>query len=175
MFGTHLKRTTTPRTSITEQPNRQAVYTDALAFYSDAVFNAFQRKGVDYAVVKKTIEYDEEPDGRPDTRKQVTSTKASVFGSPRMERAGTSRIERANLTLRMTQRRWTRRTNAHNKSFTHMQAAFALHACHYNWVRRHMTLGTTPAVVLGVADREWSLQDLVGLLEVEEQVRGTVD
>lgn len=90
-------------------------------------------------------------------------------GHPDLKQTGTSRVERANLTLRMSQRRWTRLTNAHSKSFRHMEAAFALHACYYNWCRKHMTLGTTPAVAAGLTDREWTVEDLVALLEREER------
>lgn len=50
-----------------------------------------------------------------------------------------------------------------------MQAAFALHSAFYNWARPHASLdGKTPAMVLGVADRAWTVADLVGLLEAEE-------
>ncbi len=71
----------------------------------------------------------------------------------------------------MSQRRWTRKTNAHSKSFVNMQAAFALHSCFYNWCRVHASLEDkqTPAMALGVADRVWSVEDLVGLLEADER------
>ena len=69
----------------------------------------------------------------------------------------------------MSQRRWTRLTNAHSKSFEHMEAAFALHALHFNWCRKHMSLrGQTPAMAAGLADRVWTLSDLVELLEDQE-------
>jgi len=150
--------------------------TDALGLYADAVFDAFQRLGVNYGQVHKI--YKNAPGqnpGHPEGSVCIGCTKRSVFGSPALEKSGTSRIERANLTLRMSQRRWTRKTNAHSKKFDNMQAAFALHACHYNWARKHAGLeGKTPAMALGVADRVWTIADLVGLLEAEEaKVIGT--
>ncbi len=149
---------------------RPDITTDALGVYADAVFDAFARTGVDYAQVHKVYKNNPVAPGREEGATCIGCDKKSVFGSPRLERAGTSRIERANLTLRMSQRRWTRKTNAHSKSFENMQAAFALHACFYNWARPHATLnGKTPAMVLGVADHVWSVEELVGLLEADER------
>lgn len=37
------------------------------------------------------------------------------------------------------------------------------------WCRKHMTLGTTPAVAAGLSDRQWTVGDLVELLEREER------
>ncbi|MCC6320384.1 MAG: IS1 family transposase [Phycisphaerales bacterium] len=148
---------------------RPELFTDALGAYADAVFDAFARTGVDYATIHKVYDNIETALGRQEAI-CTGCKKRSVFGSPRLERAGTSRIERANLTLRMSQRRWTRKTNAHSKAFANMQAAFALHAAFYNWARPHASLGgKTPAMVLGVANRVWTIGDLVGLLEADER------
>ena len=43
-------------------------------------------------------------------------------------------------------------------------AAVALYFMHYNFCRVHQTLMTTPAVASGLADHEWSIDELVGLL-----------
>ena len=40
---------------------------------------------------------------------------------------------------------------------------------HYNFIRRHKTLGTTPAVAAGIADREWTIDDLTAMLDTEER------
>ncbi|MBK9188497.1 MAG: IS1 family transposase [Phycisphaerales bacterium] len=146
---------------------RPDLTTDGLGVYRDAVFDAFHG-AVDYAQVHKVYQNVEVGPGRVDAV-CAGCDKRSVFGSPKIEKAGTSRVERANLTLRMSQRRWTRKTNAHSKKFENMQAAFALHACFYNWARPHASLnGKTPAMVLGIADRAWTVADLVGLLEADE-------
>lgn len=139
--------------------------TDALGVYADAVFDAFARLGVDYLQVHKSYGRLQDEGHRYSPPQCTACKKRAVFGSPRHELGGTSYIERANLTLRMSQRRWTRLTNAHSKSFNHMLAAFALHSCHYNWARKHATLGKTPAMAQGLTDRQWTIADLVALLD----------
>lgn len=145
--------------------------TDSLGAYASAVSEAFFGLGVDYGQIHKQYR---STSGNPERQYSpsacVGCERKAVRGMPDVRAIGTSIIERANLTLRMSQRRWTRLTNAHSKSFRHMEAAFALHACWYNWCRKHMTLGTTPAQAAGLADRQWSVEDLVGLLEAAERV-----
>lgn len=82
-------------------------------------------------------------------------------------------VERQNLTLRMGSRRFTRLTNAFSKRVQNHAHAVALHYMHYNFIRKHMTLKTTPAVAAGVADCEWTMLDFVKMMEQEEaQVGG---
>lgn len=154
---------------------RPQLTTDALGLYANAVFDAFARLGVDYATIHKEYGQFPEEGHRYSPPECVSCTKRPVFGSPRMERAGTSIIERSNLTLRMSQRRWTRLTNAHSKSFDHMLAAFALHVTWFNFARKHATLGTTPAVAQGLADRAWTMADIVALLEADESRKSDSD
>ena len=45
----------------------------------------------------------------------------------------------------------------------------AWHYFHYNVIRRHKTLGTTPAVKAGIENREWTIADLIQLLKDEER------
>lgn len=82
----------------------------------------------------------------------------------------TSFVERQNLTLRMRNRRFTRLTNAFSKRICNHRHALALHYFHYNFIRRHKTLGTTPAVKAGVTDQEWTVDELIELLENEERL-----
>jgi hypothetical protein len=70
-------------------------------------------------------------------------------------------VERQNLTMRMSMRRFTRLTNAFSKKVDNLQAAVALHFAHYNFVRLHKTLRVTPAMAAGVTGRLWSLDELV--------------
>src|ERR1700676_5555234 len=69
----------------------------------------------------------------------------------------TSYVERQNLTLRMSQKRFARLTNAFSKKLTHHAAAVSLYVTHYNLCRVHEALRTTPGVALGVADRVWTI------------------
>ena len=73
----------------------------------------------------------------------------------------TSLVERQNLTMRMSMRRFTRLTNAFLKKVENLTAAVSLHFAHYNFVRVHRTLRVTPAMEAGVSDRLWTLDELV--------------
>ncbi|MDH2385494.1 hypothetical protein [Bradyrhizobium sp. CER78] len=73
----------------------------------------------------------------------------------------TSYVERQNLTLRMTQKRFARLTNGFSKKLDHHSAAVSLYVAHYNLCRVHEALRTTPAVALGVAERVWTIGDLL--------------
>ena len=76
----------------------------------------------------------------------------------------TSYVERQNLTMRMSMRRFTRLTNAFSKKVENHAASLAIHYFHYNFVRIRQSLRVTPAMAAGVTDRLWSIEDLVGLL-----------
>jgi hypothetical protein len=91
----------------------------------------------------------------------------AVTGNPDPDRVSTSYIERANLTMRMGMRRFTRLTNAFSKKIENHSAAVALHMLHYNFVRIHQTLKVTPAMAAGVANRLWEISDIVALLDDE--------
>ncbi len=73
-----------------------------------------------------------------------------VRGDPDPEHISTSYVERQNLTMRMSMRRFTRLTNAFSKKVENLAAAVSLHFMHYNFCRVHKTLGTTPAVSTAV-------------------------
>lgn len=68
----------------------------------------------------------------------------------------------------MSVRRYTRLTNAFSKRMENHTAAVSLHFMHYNYCRKHQTLGTSPAVAAGVADHVWKIDELIGLLEAAE-------
>nr|WP_246667518.1 transposase [Bradyrhizobium macuxiense] len=88
----------------------------------------------------------------------------------------TSYVERQNLTLRMTQKRFARLTNGFSKKLDHHAAAVSLYVAHYNLCRVHEALRTTPAVALGVAERVWTIGDLLDVvlsLEPNRPVRVT--
>jgi hypothetical protein len=70
-------------------------------------------------------------------------------------------VERHNLTMRMSMRRFTRLTNGFSKKVENHKAAVALHFAHYNFVRVHRSLRVAPAMEARVSDRLWSLDELV--------------
>jgi len=85
------------------------------------------------------------------------------MGRPEWGTISTAYVERQNLTMRMSMRRFTRLTNAFSKKVENLRAAVALHFAYYNLVRIHRTLNVTPAVAAGVTKRQWSIGDLIRL------------
>ena len=82
-------------------------------------------------------------------------------------------MERANLTIRMSLRRFTRLTNAFSKKLENHAAALGLFHAHYNLCRIHKSLRVTPAMAAGVESRVWEIADLVALLpKAEGKTRG---
>jgi IS1 family transposase len=140
--------------------NRVQISSDSLRSYVDAVERAFGAD-VDYGQIVKF--YDAEPIGPGRyAPPRVTGVERKVIaGAPEQVHISTSMVERQNLTMRMSMRRFTRLTNAFSKKFENLQAAVALHFAHYNLVRLHKTLRVTPAMAAGVTDRVWALQELV--------------
>ena len=88
-----------------------------------------------------------------------------VSGNPDPKHVSTSFVERQNLTMRMSMRRFTRLTNAFSKKFENHCHSVALYFMYYNFCRVHQTLRVTPAMESGLADHVWSLEELIGLLD----------
>ena len=84
---------------------------------------------------------------------------------PDPQHISTSYVERQNLTMRMTMRRFTRLTNGFSKKVDNLKANVALHYMHYNFGRIYTTLRVTPAMAAGKADHVWSLEELAALAE----------
>ena len=140
--------------------NRVQLSSDALAAYPESVLEAFG-DAVDYAQIVKS--YEEEPagSGRYSPPRVTSVEKRPVFGEPIEERVSTSYIERQNLSIRMSNRRMTRLTNAFSKKLENHKAAMALHFANYNLCRVHRTLRVTPAMAAGVTDHVWTIAELV--------------
>lgn len=123
--------------------------------------------------------YGAEPNPKESSRRYspaecLGTRKMRVMGSPEEKQVCTSHVERNNLTMRMGMRRFTRLTNAFSKKLEYHLYAVALHTMHYNFCRPHATLTkarggikTTPAMAAGLADRPWTIEDLLSLLDPE--------
>ncbi|MDH3524128.1 MAG: IS1 family transposase [Acidobacteriota bacterium] len=144
--------------------NRIQLTTDGHLMYLEAVDMAFGGE-VDYAMLHK--HYGEEPqqEKRYSPAKYNGSDKKAVSGNPDPAHVSTSYVERQNLTMRMSMRRFTRLTNAFSKKLEAHAAAIALHFMHYDFCRIHQTLSCTPAMAAGVTERLWKIEDLVALLD----------
>ena len=86
-------------------------------------------------------------------------------GNPDPRHVSTSYVERQNLTMRMSMRRFTGLTNAFSKKLENHAHAVALHIFHYNFCRLHQTLRVTPAMEAKVTDRLWEIADIVRLID----------
>ena len=138
--------------------NHVQITTDAFPPYYDAVDIAFGDK-VDYAQLHKHYLKERE-------RRYSPPTIIGVFhrimtGSPQIRGISTSYVERQNLTMRMSMRRFTRLTNAFSKTLISLKAACALHFANYNFCRIHQTLKSTPAMEAGITNRLWNMEDLL--------------
>lgn len=143
--------------------NRVQLTTDAHKPYLNAVRGAFNNE-IDYAMLVKEYGRDPQNETRYSPAICLSTKKMTQCGAPKEECIVTSHVERQNLTMRMSMRRFTRLTNAFSKKVENHAAAVALHFAHINFVRVHQTLKTTPAVKAGVTDHVWTLDELVGLL-----------
>ncbi len=85
-------------------------------------------------------------------------------GDPDVGHISASYVERANLSMRMQMRRFTRLTNGFSKKVQNHAAAIAVYFMFYNFCRIHQTLRVTPAMEAGVADHVWTVEEIVGLL-----------
>ena len=140
--------------------NRVQLSSDALNSYVDAVEQAFGAD-VDYGQAVKCYEAEPIGPGRYSPPKVIRQERYAIQGAPDRAHISTSLIERQNLTMRMSMRRFTRLTNAFSKKVENLQAAVSLHFAFYNFVRVHKSLRITPAMAAGVDSRLWSLHDLV--------------
>jgi hypothetical protein len=95
-----------------------------------------------------------------------------VTGQPDKRHISTSFAERANLSMRMGIRRFTRLTNAFSKKIENHFYALAIYFMHYNYVRIHTTLRVTPAMAAGVSKTLWSMDDVVAMIEEWEAAPG---
>jgi len=144
--------------------DRVQLTSDGLNVYLSAVARAF-RGHVDYAMLQKIYGNPAEGEKRYSPADCIGIERKIIDGNPDPDHISTSYIERANLTMRMGMRRFTRLTNAFSKKIENHTAAVALHMLHYNFVRIHQTLRVTPAMAAGVADRLWETSDIVALLD----------
>ena len=88
----------------------------------------------------------------------------TVTGAPDPKHVSTSFVERQNLIMRMSMRRFARLTNAFSKKLENHMAAIALHFMYYNFARIHQTLRMSPAMAAGVTSKLWDVEDIVALL-----------
>ena len=95
----------------------------------------------------------------------VRTERQPVFGTPNIDLVSTSYVERANLTIRMGNRRFTRLTNAFSKKLENHCHMLAVTFMHYNFCRKHTTIKSTPAVAADIADHQWTLEEVIEMID----------
>lgn len=139
--------------------------TNGLNYYPDAISEAFG-DCVHYGQGIKTFNQEPANEARYSPAKRTSCKKKAVIGGQRGRDLGTSIIERSNLTLRSQNKRFARLTLGHSKKIANHEYSIAIYWAYYNWCRPHGSFeGSTPAQAAGLADRRWTLEHLIGLIE----------
>jgi len=126
---------------------------------------------VDYAQLVKLYG---KPVGKDNERRYSPAVctgakKRRIEGNPDREHVSTSYVERQNLNMRMSLRRFTRLTNAFSKKVENHAYSVSLHFMYYNFCRQHTSLNKlTPAMAAGVTDRLWDVEDIVKVIDANE-------
>lgn len=147
--------------------NRVQLTTDGHKAYLNAVEEAFGAD-IDYAMLVKQYgepESNRSPERRYSPAVCTGAVKTRIEGSPDPAHVSTSHVERANLTMRMANRRFTRLTNAFSKKFENHVRMVAIYTVWYNFIKMHKSLRMTPAMAAGVTDKLWSMADLVEMMD----------
>ena len=152
--------------------NRVQLTTDGHKAYLNAIEDAFGAD-IDYSQLIKIYGNEGESDSRYSPGECIGCKQERVVGNPDPRHVSTSYVERQNLTMRMSMRRFTRLTNAFSKKVENHSAAVALFYMYYNFGRIHQTLRVTPAMAAGVSDHVWDIEEIVALMpEKKAGLRG---
>jgi len=149
--------------------NRVQITTDGHKSYLEAVENAFGAD-IDYAQLQKVYGAPAENHTRYSPATCIGCDMKVVSGNPDPKHVSTSYVERQNLSMRMSIRRFTRLTNAFSKKVENHAAAVALWFMYYNFCRVHQTLRVTPAMEAGICDHVWSIEELCDLLPENHKI-----
>lgn len=154
--------------------NRVQLTTDGHKAYLDAVEDAFGGD-IDFAqLVKMYGSLDGNMNERKYSPAEYTGQiKKAVAGNPREKFISTSYVERQNLTMRMSNRRFTRLTNAFSKKIENHCHSLALYFVYYNFCKVHKSLSVTPAMQAGLMRKPMTLEDIARLIDEAPKKRGS--
>jgi IS1 family transposase len=144
--------------------SRVQLTSDGHHAYLQAVEDAFGAE-IDYSMLIKLYGKPMANEARYSPPVCIGARKREISGSPDPALISTSHIERQNLTMRMSMRRFTRLTNAFSKKIENHGHAVAIYTMHYNFCRIHQTLRVTPAMEAGISDHVWSIEELINLMD----------
>lgn len=143
---------------------RVQLTTDGHRAYLDAVNDAFGTN-IDYAMLIKQYGPEIGGPGRYSPPVCIGVDCHAISGAPDRKHVSTSYVERSNLTVRMSMRRYTRLTNGFSKKFENHIAMTNIFFVYYNYCRIHQTIKTTPAMEAGLTDKLWEVEDLIALID----------
>jgi IS1 family transposase len=143
---------------------RVQITTDGHRAYVEAVEGAFGMD-VDYAMLIKLYGSPAAPDTRYSPGVCIGTETVFVTGKPDPNHVSTSYVERQNLTMRMSMRRFTRLTNGFSKKLENHEHMLAIYFLYYNFCRVHQTLRVTPAMEAGLSNHVWTIEEMVKLLD----------
>ena len=144
--------------------SRVQLTTDGLSVYPGAVEDAFGAD-IDYAQLVKVYGESRETEARYSPAVCKAAIPTPVQGDPNPVHISTSYVERHNLTMRMSMRRFTRLTNAFSKKLANHVHQVALYTVFFNFCRIHKTLRMSPAMAAGVTDTLRDAEWIVGLID----------
>lgn len=149
--------------------HRVQLTTDGHAAYLQAVEDAFGAD-INFAQLIKlygTLGQGQEKQRRYSPAECTGIKKRRITGDPNMKDVSTSYVERANLTMRMHMRRFTRLTNGFSKKLENHMHAVSLHFMFYNFAKIHLTLRISPAMAAGVDDHLWDMEEIVMMADTQ--------
>jgi IS1 family transposase len=149
--------------------NRVQLTTDGHGAYLTAVEKAFGNTDIDFAQLVKI--YGDAPrsasveDRKYSAPECIGAKKKPITGNPDPAHISTSYVERQNLTMRMSMKRFARLSNAFSKKLASHRHALSLYFTFYNWTRIHKTLRVTPAMAAGLTDHLWTMEEIIALMD----------
>ena len=146
--------------------HRVQLTTDGHKAYMEAVEGAFG-SNVDYAQLVKL--YDASKNDGPERKYGpnvcLGAGPTTITCNPDISDVSTSYVERQNLTMRMSMRRFKRLTNGFSKTLENLGHALALQFMSYNFGLIHQTLRVTPAMEAGLSNHLWTLEEIAALAD----------
>ena len=154
----------------TRLSNRVQLTTDEHKAYIDAIEDA-SGNDIDYAQLVKI--YGNQGQSKDEARRYLPAectgiNKQRLIGNPNMRKVSTSYVERANLTMRMNLRRFTRLTNAFSRKLKNHMHAISLIFMVHNFCKIHSTLGISPAQSAGVDDHVWDIEEIIVMADTQD-------
>jgi IS1 family transposase len=150
---------------------RVQITTDGHKAYLEAVEGAFGMD-VDYAMLIKLYGSPAAPETRYSPGVCIGTETVYISGTPDPKHVSTSYVERQNLTMRMSMRRFTRLTNGFSKKLENHEHMLAIYFLYYNFCRVHQTLRVTPAMEAGISNHVWTIGEMVALLDSRSMLYG---